>query len=60
MFLLHKFQEGRHVGSTKVINRPESSEYALLRQPLEVILANVLQAENRQLGNQREREKLDL
>lgn len=43
MFFLHKFQEGRHVGSTKVINRPESRKYAFLGQPLEVILANVLQ-----------------
>lgn len=42
MFLLHKFEEGSHVWSAKVVYCLESREHAPLAQPLEVVLTDVL------------------
>lgn len=43
MLLLHKFEEGSHVRSTKVVYCLESCEHAPLAQPLEVVLTDVLE-----------------
>lgn len=41
VLLLHKLQEGRHVRSSEMIHRLQSSEHTPLRDSLKVILANV-------------------
>ena len=41
VFLLHEFQEGRHVGSAEVVDRLESGEHTALGDALEVVLTDV-------------------
>lgn len=42
VFLLHEFEEGRHVGPSEVIHRFQAGEHRRPRQALEVVLANIL------------------
>ena len=43
VLLLDKLQETRHIGTSKVIHGLESREHRGLGQPLEVVLADVLE-----------------
>ena len=43
MFLLDKLEEGWHVRPSKVVDRLQAGEHTPLGQPLEVVLANVLE-----------------
>jgi hypothetical protein len=52
VLLLDKLEKGGHVGTTKVIDGLQACEHALFREPLEVILTNVLK-------KQKERAVLD-
>ena len=46
VFLLHEFEERWHVRPSKVVDGLEAGEHAALGQPLEVVLAYVLEREN--------------
>lgn len=46
MLLLYKFQETRHIRTSKVINSLQSREHGRLRESLEVIFTNVLNKKN--------------
>ena len=45
VFPLDEFEEGNHVGTAEVVGRLQAREEAPPRQPLEVVLADVLKSE---------------
>ena len=45
VFPLDELEEGDHVGTAKVVGRLQAGEEAAPRQPLEVVLADVLKSE---------------
>lgn len=51
MLILHKLEEGSHVGSAKVVDGSQPGEHASIGNTLEVILANILEARRRKSVN---------
>ena len=42
VFLLDELEEGRHVRTSEVVDSLQAREHGPVREPLEVVLANVL------------------
>lgn len=42
MLLLHKLEEGRHIGTTEVVDGLQTSKHTTALMALEVVLANIL------------------